>query len=84
MGIGPIPGIRGLGPSTTPIIEREIEPPFALDRPGRMGDDAYKGSSESAERGMEEEESEPSESTTDDAATETSHDEAKSAVNFFA
>ncbi len=69
MGIPPIPRIRGVGPTNSPLVEREIQPAFALDRSDRMKDDAFKGSRDSAERGMEED-SEPAEdSNTDETAS---------------
>lgn|GEM_PF-4243730 len=84
MGLSPIPSISGVGPARAPNMEREVEPPFALYRSGRMGDDAYKGSGETAERGMEEEESESSDATNDEAATEKALDGVRTGVNFFA
>jgi hypothetical protein len=59
MGIAPIPGLRGVDPATATDAEREVEPALALTRCDRMQEDAYHGKQEDAERGLEEEDSEP-------------------------
>lgn len=82
MGIAPVPGIRGVGPANTTLVEREVEPAFAMDRSERMQDDAYKGSQESAERGMEEEDSDPAKDLSADETPIASYPDAR--VNFFA
>ena len=84
MELGPIAGIRGVSAASAVRVEREIEPPFALDRSERLEEDAFHGS-ETDERGMEQEEG-------SDAAAETSVDadeemiscEPKSRVSLFA
>jgi hypothetical protein len=61
MGIAPIPGLCGVGPANATHAEREVGPALALTRCDRMREDAYPGNQEGAERGMEEEDSEPAE-----------------------
>ncbi|WP_348261869.1 hypothetical protein P8935_18945 [Telmatobacter sp. DSM 110680] len=61
MGIVPIPGLCGVSPENATRTEREVEPALALTRCDRMEEDAYQGNHEGAERGMEEEDSEPAE-----------------------
>lgn len=58
MGIVPINGIRRIDALRLQEAEDAVEPLFGLERSGRMGDDAYAGSQEEAERGLEEEEAE--------------------------
>ncbi len=84
MELRPILGIRGLGPASTARIEREVEPPFALDPSSRMEDDAYNGTNQGAQRGLEEEDSEPAEETTDAPEASSNSAEPDSNVNFFA
>ncbi len=69
MGIPPIPRIRGVGSVDSPLLEREIRPAFALDRSERMKDDAYQGSRDSAERGMEEDSEPAADSNTDETSS---------------
>ena len=84
MELRPIPGIRGLGPASTPRIEREVEPPIALDPSSRMEDDAYNGTGQGAERGLEEEDPEITEETTDATEASSTSPEPDTKVNFFA
>ncbi len=84
MELGPIPGIRGLGAASTPRIEREVQPPFALDPSSRMEDDAYNGGGQGAQRGLEEEDSEPAEETADATEASSASVEPDTKVNFFA
>jgi hypothetical protein len=81
MGIAPIPGIRGAGPASGSLAEREVEPPLALTRSDRMQEDAYQGSQQSADRGMEEEDAETTEDANVDEPRTTTDD---SHVSFFA
>ncbi|MGA7243826.1 MAG: hypothetical protein WBX19_11610 [Terracidiphilus sp.] len=83
MELRPIPGIRGLGPASTSRIEREVEPPIALDPSSRMEDDAYNGSGQGAERGLEEEDS-VAEGTTDMTDASSTSVEPDPKFNFFA
>jgi hypothetical protein len=75
--INPIAGIRAARSAALPRDELEVQPPFALDRPGRLGDDAYSGTRDETERGLEED-SDVGEETSDSAS------DAESRVNFFA
>ena len=61
MGIAPIPGLCGVGPANATRSGHEVEPTLALTRCDRMQEDAYQGNHNDAERGMEEEDSEPAE-----------------------
>jgi hypothetical protein len=61
MGIASIPGLCGVGPANATRTEHEVEPTLALTRCDRMQEDAYQGNHNDAERGMEEEDSEPAE-----------------------
>jgi hypothetical protein len=54
------------------MLESEVSPALAVDRSDRMTDDAYKKSGEEAERGMEEEASDPMED--EDPENESSSD----------
>jgi hypothetical protein len=59
MELGPIAGIRAVSPVMAAHVEREVQPPFALDGAGRMEDDGYNGAArEETERGLEEEDAE--------------------------
>jgi hypothetical protein len=84
VGIARIPGIRGIGPANAPLVEREVPPPFALDRSDRMGDDAYNGSGEGAERGLEEADSAAAEEASDDSETSSVPGDPTGGVSFFA
>jgi hypothetical protein len=87
MELSPIPGIRAIGPATAPRDEREVQPPFALDRSGRMQDDAYNGARQETERGLEEEDSEVAEEadgSSDTASDPSNSSDSKSRVNFVA
>ena len=84
MELSPIAGIRGVGPTSVPKAEREIQPPFALDRSDRMGDDAYNDARQETERGLEEEGSEPAEGTEESAEMPSGSGDANTQVNFFA
>lgn len=55
MGIAPIPGLCGVGPTNVTRAEREVGPALALNRCDRMQEDDYQENHEEAERGMEEE-----------------------------
>lgn len=77
MEISPIAGIRAVRSAAVPRDELEVQPPFALDRPGRLGEDAYSDAREQTERGLEED-SEVGEAASDSAS------DAESRVNFFA
>ena len=77
MEISPMAGIRAVRSAAVPRNELEVQPPFALDRPRRLGDDAYSDARDETERGLEED-SEVGEATSDSAS------DAESRVNFFA
>jgi hypothetical protein len=77
MEVSPIAGIRAVGASTVPRDELEVQPPFALDRSGRLDDDAYNDAREQTERGLEED------SETGDEVLERAPD-THSRVSFFA
>jgi hypothetical protein len=47
-------GIRAVRSAAVPRNELEVQPPFALDRPRRLGDDAYSDARDETERGLEE------------------------------
>lgn len=83
MGISSIPGILGTGPANAPHTEREVEPAFELTRSNRMQEDDYHGNQESAERGMEEEDTELDESANSDETLSNTED-SDNRVNFFA
>ena len=53
MGLSPIAGVREVDKVRTKA-DRGVAPPFALDRSGRIEEDAYSQHSEGAERGLEE------------------------------
>ena len=61
MELGPIPGIRQISPVDAPATEREVPPPFAPDRVGRMGDDDYREHGNEAESELIDDGSEASE-----------------------
>lgn len=71
MELRPISGIRGIS-AVRGMLESEVSPALAVDRSDRMTDDAYKKSGEEAERGMEEEASDPMED--EDPENESSSD----------
>lgn len=77
MEISPMAGIRAVRSAAVPRNELEVQPPFALDGPGRLGDEAYSDARDETERGLEED-SEVGEATSDSAS------DAESRVNFFA
>lgn len=54
MGLCPIAGIREVDKVSSTRADRGVAPPFALDRSGRIEEDAYNQHSEGAERGLEE------------------------------
>jgi hypothetical protein len=83
MELSPIPGIRGVGPARVSRGECEVQPTFALDPSGRMGNNAYNGARQETERGLEEEDSEVAEETDSPSHLSSSFDP-KSRVNFFA
>ncbi|MGA9583743.1 MAG: hypothetical protein WBQ95_00370 [Terracidiphilus sp.] len=60
-----------------------MQPTFALDPSGRMGDDAYNGSRREPERGLEEEDAE-AEETEGPSDTQSRSYDPRSRVNFFA
>ncbi len=84
MELRPVRGIRGLAQVSTSRIEREVEPPFALDASSRMEDDAYSGTGHRAQRGLEEEDSEPAEETAGSTDASSTSGEPDGKVNFFA
>lgn len=84
MELSPIPGIRGVGSSTAARLQREVDPTFALDRSGRMEDDAYNARGQEEERGLEEGGSEPGDETEESAEMPSALRDADTKVNFFA
>ncbi|MGC1424675.1 MAG: hypothetical protein WA354_09885 [Terracidiphilus sp.] len=84
MGLSPIPGIRGVESATVTREEREVQPPFALDPSGRLGDDAYNGANQQTERGLEEEDSEVVEEADSSSESPSNSSDSKGGVNFFA
>ena len=77
MEVSPIAGIRAVNSAAVPRDELEVQPPFALTPPGRLGDDAYNDDREETERGLEED-SEAGAEVSDKAS------DTESRVNFFA
>ncbi len=69
MGLSPIASICEVGTVSSARADREVAPPFALDRSGRMEDDAYKERREDAERGLEEEDAEQADEANESAET---------------
>jgi hypothetical protein len=84
MELSPIPGIRAVGPALVARDEREVQPPFALDPSGRMGDDAYNDTRHETGRGLEEEDSTVAEETDSPADNSLTSSDPESRVNFFA
>jgi hypothetical protein len=85
MELCPIPGVRAVGPTTVSRDEREVQPPYAVDPAGRMGDDAYNGARQETERELKEESPEvavEADSTPPDSSSDSSDSESR--VNLFA
>jgi hypothetical protein len=86
MEISPIREIRAVGASSTPKVDSEIQPPFALDPAARM-DDAYSENDQAPELGQEEEDSEtigePDERN-DQPDTLLDRSDSETTINFFA
>ncbi len=84
MELTPIAGIRAVGLAMSPRDEREVQPTFALDPSGRMGDDAYNAARQETERGLEEKDSEATEEADSQSDTLSNSSDPESRVNFFA
>jgi hypothetical protein len=77
MGLSPIASIREVDKASSTRADREVAPPFALDRSGRMEDDVYNEHSEDAERGLEEDAEQTDEANESAETSETPLDQGK-------
>lgn len=84
MGLSPIAGIREVGTVNSTRADREVTPPFALDRSGRTEDDAYNEHKEDAERGLEEEDAEQADEANESAETSAIPPDRDNTVDFVA
>ncbi|HEY2472724.1 MAG TPA: hypothetical protein VGI45_33375 [Terracidiphilus sp.] len=84
MELGPITGIRETAKLDSTRNDLEVKPAFGLERCSRMGDDAYGGSEEQGERGLEDEDEPPADETAETSETGSNPTEPVSAMNLVA
>lgn len=82
MGLSPITSIGAVDKVSSSRTDREVAPPLALDRTDRMGDDAYDGSDQEAERGLKDDDEGQADETVEAAETRSIPPNAENTVNF--